>query len=132
MSIRNELLDLLNTPSKIDFWKDYGYTGSARSIYQNLFRYPVDRLFYWEEEDFSGSLFVVYTYKSHYIAVKGGFGSCSGCDHFEGTVGLNDLQRKLVEIVDEAQISENPYQIEIGEYSHPDLRRAFSRFLETI
>jgi hypothetical protein len=45
------------------------------------------RVFYWVEEDYQGSIFVVYEYifqnKTFYLCLSSGFGSCTGCDDWE-------------------------------------------------
>ena len=64
-----------------DIKKIYG----SRSFYKKLFKDPVKMIFYWCEEDWQGSLFVVYHYKNKYIYTKGYFGSCEACDGYPNT-----------------------------------------------
>jgi len=81
--VLQEYLNVLNTEDN-----DIQYYNS-QTVYKDLFHSPVERIFFWSEEDYQGSLFVIYKYvfnsQEYFIGIDGGFGSCSGCDAFEGT-----------------------------------------------
>lgn len=94
----------------------------SRSFYKKLFKTPIKMLFYWCEEDWQGSLFVIYSYKNKYIYISGYFGSCELCDSFPDTE--NDLERTFNNL----QITEDFSSIKLSEYSHPELIKNFDKF----
>lgn len=108
---------------------------NSRSVYTNLFKdnAPVKLIFKWIEEDYQGSLFVIYEYtefdKKYYLYISGRFGSCSGCDYWED---LNDnaieLKQALNELLDKMEVTNDKNKIELKEYAHPDLKLNFELF----
>lgn len=109
-----------------DIEKIYG----SRSFYKKLFKEPVKMVFYWCEEDWQGSLFVIYQYKSKYIYVHGGFGSCEICDAFPQT------EEELLRQFERLQVCEDITEINIHrryvDCTHPDLVKDFEKFKNKI
>ena len=105
-----------------DIEKIYG----SRSFYKKLFKEPVKMIFYWCEEEWQGSLFVIYQYKDKFIYTKGCFGSCEVCDAFP------DTEETLVNKFNSLQLCDNINDINIhGRYAdctHPDLIKDFEKF----
>ena len=106
--------------------KDLDKIYGSRSFYKKLFKEPVKMIFYWCEEDWQGSLFVVYSYKNKYIYTKGYFGSCEVCDAFP------DTEETLIKKFNSLEICEDINDISIhGRYSdctHPELVKDFEKF----
>lgn len=110
-----------------------------KSIYKQLFKNPVKNIFYWCEEDYTGSIFTVYEYLGKYICVYGEFGSCTGCgDIFlnfieDEDVSQEDLQEKLNQIFSNIIISENINDINLHNYNinytNPDLINKYNLWL---
>jgi hypothetical protein len=94
----------------------------SRSFYKKLFKAPVKMIFYWCEEDWQGSLFVIYSFKNKYIYIKGYFGSCEVCDNFP------DTEESLEKTFNNLQITDNIDNITLSDYSHPDLLKNFDKF----
>jgi hypothetical protein len=95
----------------------------SRSFYKGLFKEPVKMVFYWCEEDYQGSLFVIYKYENKYIYIHGGFGSCEVCD------GFPQSEDSLRKIFRNLEICDNIENIELAEYSHPDLVKDFEKYI---
>jgi len=95
----------------------------SRSFYKNLFKEPVKMGFYWCEEDYQGSLFVIYKYENKYIYIHGGFGSCEVCD------GFPQSEDSLRKIFRNLEICDNIENIKLSEYSHPDLVKDFEKYI---
>jgi hypothetical protein len=102
--------------------KDVGKIYGSRNFHKKMFKEPVKLLFYWCEEDWQGSLFVVYTYKQRYIYSSGAFGSCEVCDGFPQTE--EELMRKFRHL----KVSDSIQDIELHQYSHPELIKHFDKF----
>lgn len=98
----------------------------SRSYFKSLFREPVKRIFYWCEEDWQGSLFVIFSYKNRYIYTRGYFGSCEVCDGFPQSE--EEIERSFRSI----QVCDNLEEVNIHgynpEYTHPDLAKDFEKF----
>lgn len=98
----------------------------SRNFYKSLFRDQVKRIFYWCEEDFQGSLFVIYYYKNKYIYTRGYFGSCEVCD------GFPDTEESLLKEFTGLKISDTIEDIDIHgynpEFTHPELVKDFEKF----
>lgn len=94
----------------------------SRNFHKKMFKAPVKLLFYWCEEDWQGSLFVVYTYKHKYIYSSGGFGSCEVCDGFPQTE--EELMRKFRNLY----VTDSIQDIELHQYAHPELIKHFDKF----
>jgi len=109
------------------YYGSYGFVRTSRSVYRNLFMEPVKQLFYWEEEDWQGSIFALYEYSSYFVVVKGFFGSCSGCDPFEGAT-YEEVNERLQKIVTHAELYKDIRAVELSKYSHPDLVQEFEKF----
>jgi hypothetical protein len=101
-----------------DVEKIYGST----SFHKKLFKEPVKMVFYWCEEDWQGSLFVIYSYKNKYIYIDGGFGSCEICDGFPQSE--DSLMRKFNSL----NISDSIENISFSTYAHPELLKHFDKF----
>lgn len=119
------------------FTEHYGYCGNSCSVYSNLFYEPVERIFYWREEDWQGSLFVVYRLRIQdsadcYAYVMGYFGSCSGCDYIEGTKHAHELNLKVKNIFNDIQFTKDIQSIELGKCVHPDLLQNWKDYLDYV
>ena len=125
--IKQELKEYL-TRYDDSYFSRYGFQCNGRQVYKNLFTEPVKQLFYWQEEDWQGSTFAVYEYKNHFVVVGGYFGSCSGCDAFEGISTCEDISNILNKQVNDAEIHKNIMNIELSKYSHPELCEKFDKF----
>ena len=92
-------------------------------------------VFYWSEEDYSGSIFSIYEYnydnKLYYLCLSSSFGSCSGCDDWEnvlekGWCGEDNTQEKRDYILKEfnnVYVETNKENILLNKkYIHPQLR----------
>lgn len=100
-------------------------------IYKNLFKSPVERIFYWEEESFQGTVYVLYKYKNYYVSVIGFFGSCEGCDYIQGTKDIETLILKTNHIFDtKIDIYTDINDIVLSKYAHCDLQKELYDFLE--
>lgn len=102
--------------------KDVEQIYSSRDFHKRLFKEPVKLVFYWCEDDWQGSLFVVYTYKNKYIYIDSGFGSCDLCDEFP--LSEDSLMRKFKSL----NISDSIQNISLPTYSHPELLKHFDKF----
>jgi len=98
----------------------------SRDFYKNLFKKPIKRIFYWCEEDYQGSILVIYYYKNKYIYTKGSFGSCELCD------GFPDTEDALLEEFSDIEVCDKIEDINIHgynpEFTHPDLVKKFEKF----
>ena len=101
-----------------DVEKIYG----SRSFHKKMFKEPVKMAFYWCEEDWQGSLFVVYTYKNKYIYIHGGFGSCEVCD------GFPQSEENLIKTFQSLNVTDSIEDILLPIYTHPDLLKHFDKF----
>ena len=109
-----------------------GLNISGKDIYPNFFTYPVKRIFCWIEEDWSGDVFVIFDYKGFFVIVDGFFGSCCGCDEWEGIVNMGYLQEQLNKVFSNVMVYKSLYDININtvtKYRHRDLQVAFMNFL---
>lgn len=109
----------------------YGYCKNSQYVYFNLFNPPINRIFYWNEEDFQGMIYSVYEYENTFIFLSGSFGSCSGCDYWEGTRTLDELNAKLDKIFNNLTFYNSLSEIsktEFTKYTHPDAILAFTNF----
>jgi len=127
-SIKNELKKYYITEN--DLKKIY----NSIRFYKNLFKPPVKLLFYWQEEDWQGSLFVIYEYKyqlndiqiTKYIYIRGRFGSCEYCDN------VPDSNETLDKIFDILSICNQIKEIELPKYAHPELISCFQDFKKNL
>ena len=134
--IKKEMSNYLINFESDDLYEEYGYVGNSKTIYLKLFGEPVQNIFYWSEDDYQGSIYVVYKYTSrdnkiYYIVGDDAFGSCSECDCWEGTRDLKIMELKLSNTFNNLQIYENLNDIKLGKYTHPELVTCFNKFLET-
>jgi len=109
--------------------KDIERIYGSRSFYKKLFKEPVKRIFYWCEEEWQGSLFVVFQYKNRYIYVNGYFGSCEVCDGFPQDE--ESLERTFRNI----GVCNDINDITLGykpEFVNPDLSKDFEKFKNKI
>jgi hypothetical protein len=110
-----------------------------KNIYKQLFNFPVTNVFYWHEEDYQGSIYSIFQFKTYIILVRGGFGSCSGCDFwidlYEGRYNKYEMIRRGNEHIEKIYNSIEVYNsiddIVFGDYCHPDFKCQFERFKET-
>lgn len=110
--------------------KDTSDIYGSRDFYKNLFKDPIKMVFYWCEEDWQGSLFVIYSYttqsKQYYIYCDGYFGSCEMCDGFPNT------EKSLDSHFNKINICNNINEIVHGEYTHPELLIKFKEFKDAL
>jgi len=115
------------------FSKFYGYENNSIEIYNNFFTEPVKCIFSWIEDDWQGTIVCVYTYKNYYVYLRGDFGSCSGCDYFEGSSEV-EIADKLLKIFENIKIYKPENFIKIKEnfteYTHPDLIKKWDSFTQ--
>jgi hypothetical protein len=98
----------------------------SRSFYKSLFKEPIKRIFYWCEEDWQGSLFVIYYYKNKYIYTSGHFGSCEVCDGFpQDEEALQRTFRHIKVCDDVNDIDIHGYN---PKFTHPQLVKDFEKF----
>jgi hypothetical protein len=105
---------------------DYGI--NSLNIYKYLFIEPVERIFFWKEEDFSGSLFVIFKFENFYITVYGNYGSCPECDDIEGLEDPDELYEKIQDVFNNIQVYHSLNEIEIIDFYHPELKYALTNF----
>ena len=106
---------------------DIKYIYGSISFYKKLFKEPVKRIFYWEEDVWEGRLFVVYKYNTKYIYCSGHFGSCELCDNYPETDNeLNTIFNENIYICD--TIDEVCIHDVNKDYTHPKLIRDFEKF----
>jgi hypothetical protein len=114
----------------------YGCGINSCYIYKNLFKHPVKRIFEWIEDDFQGTVYVLFEYtynnKIYYISIKGRFGSCPGCDYIEGTADINTLLFKINNIFERIDICNDINDIVLSKYDHCDLQMKLYEFLNQI
>ena len=98
---------------------------------EDLFNYdPVapKRVFHWNEEDYQGSIFVVYEYTFenvlYYLYISSGYGSCSGCDYWLSATneGRSENTKEMHDYI-ETEFSNlcvvvNKNDIKLPRYSH--------------
>lgn len=125
--VKLELEQYLTKYDDDSWYNEYGFRRAGKYVYKKIFMEPVKQLFYWQEEDWQGSTFAVYEYKKKLVVVRGYFGSCSGCDAFEGST-REEVNERLHETVRRAEIYDDVRMIELSKYSHPELRQAFEKF----
>lgn len=132
--IKQELKKYIR-PITSGFDGEYGYGGNSSGVYKNFFTEPVERIFSWTEEDWQGIVVSIYKYKNYYVYLRGGFGSCSGCDYLEGSSEV-EIADKLLKIWDSIKIYKPESFIKIkenfGEYTHPDLIKKWDLFKDSI
>ena len=121
---KNEIKEFYVTVD--DIKKIYG----SRSFYKKLFKEPVKMIFFWCEEEWQGSLFVVYVYKNKYIYTKGYFGSCEVCDSYpqsEESILKKFNSLCICDNIDDVNIhGYNP------EFTHNNLVKDFEKFKNKI
>ena len=118
------------------FWKAYH---NSVEFYDKLFNPPVELLFYWNTEDYSGETFSVYRYldnlgsgPSKFIYIQGGFGSCEMCDDLPYTQEDLDRIYENVRICDTVQEIDLAYNKLNPKYLNPDLVNQFLFFKQKI
>lgn len=120
---------------KAKFLKDFT---SCDQVYDKLFNPPVELVFYWCIEDYSGPLFAVYKYQSEkdseienkekFIYVQGEYGSCEMCDP------LPYNEETLLRVYDDVRICDSIDEIDLAymkidaSYLSPSLVKEFSAF----
>lgn len=127
-TIKNELKKYLIHLDSSYFIKEYGCEVNSISLYRNLFSKPVEQIFFWKEEAYSGSLFVVFKYNNKFISIYGSFGCCVQCDFIEGTGEYNEIFEKVNKIFNSIEIHNSFQDIHIPHFYHPQLKYKFSRF----
>lgn len=80
-----------------------GFMGNGKTIYYNLFKFPVERIFYCEDESYSGDVLVIFKYNNIYIVGYGNFGSCEICDMWEGIKTLHELRHSIENVFSRLQ-----------------------------
>lgn len=123
-----ELRKCMNMYTEKDFDDTYGFFGSGRSIYYNLFKEPVKRLYYYSEEFYSGSIIVLYEYKGVYIVVYGSFGSCHVCDSWEGINNLQELRSELETVFARMEYYNSIDEIRVHTFYSDEIRSNFNEF----
>ena len=105
--------------------------GNSKTVYQALFGSPVIKLlFYWGEDDYQGSLFVVHhnLLNNTFFYTKGIFGSCEGDDYFEICETEDEFNEKLNTVFNNGSVVDHLDKIELDDYSHPKLIAKWSAF----
>jgi hypothetical protein len=110
------------------FLKEYQlkYIYGSRSFYKKLFKKPVEKLFYWCEDEWQGQQFVIYKYKNKYIYAYANFGSCEGCDYYPYNTDLLNKSFNSLNIcndIDNINIHKSK-----PEYTHPEFIKEFNKF----
>jgi hypothetical protein len=118
------------------FYKNYR---NSVEFYDKLFNPPVELVFYWNTEDYSGHTFSVYKYlgnlgsgPSKFIYIEGEFGSCEMCDNLP--YSQEDLDRvyeniRICDTVQEIDLAYNKLDVK---YLNPDLVNKFLFFKQKI
>ena len=75
-------------------------------------------------------VYVIFKYKNTYILSNGSFGSCSGCDYWEGTRTIQELTIKLERVFNNLTFYQSLSDIKFNEYTHPDMINSFNNFVE--
>ena len=94
----------------------------SRLFYSKLFKYPVESVFYWCEEDWYGSIFVIYKYLDNFIYSDGYFGSCEICENYTKD---ND---SLDNIFNNFKIVTNLDDITFTHFTNKNLKISFENF----
>ena len=97
-------------------------------VFKVLFEPPVKLIFYWGEDDYQGSLFVVYQMDNVFFYIESRFGSCGGCDAFEACISIIECNNEIESTFNEGQVCTDLNVIEFGKYSHPELISSWNAF----
>lgn len=111
---------------KINEKNEFGSSG--KSVYYNLFKEPVNRIFYCSEPEYSGTILVIFKYKGIYIVSVGSFGSCHICDSWEGIDSLDELQIDLERVFSRLQYYTSIDQIKLDYIYSPYIKKKFEDF----
>jgi hypothetical protein len=98
----------------------------SRTFYKKLFKKPVEKLFYWCEDDLQGQLFVIYKYKNKYIYISANFGSCEVCDFYPYNSEL--LNKSFNSLIICNNIDNINIHIKDSKYTHTELVKLFNKF----
>jgi len=123
--MKRDLEKYLNIPKF-----EYGSPG-AKHVYKHMFTAPIKMIFSWEEEDWQGTVYVIYEYvlnnKPYYIEVNGHFGSCGGCDPFMDADNEQYKDRIIKALKTECNVYTSLSRIPIRKYIHPELKQKISQ-----
>lgn len=88
-------------------------------------------VFHWREEDYQGSIFVVYeyTFKNvlYYLYISSGYGSCSGCDSWLAAIdeGYCENKQEMHDYIEteynNLYVVDDKNDIKLSPYSHSTL-----------
>lgn len=127
-TIKNDLKKHLIHLDSSYFIDEYGCEVNSVSLYRNLFSKPVEKVFFWKEDSYSGYLVVLFKYNSKFISIYGSFGSCAQCDFIEGTEDYDEIFEKINKIFQSIEIHNSLQDIHLPGFYHPELKYKFSRF----
>jgi len=95
-----------------------------------MFDEHVHKVFEWREDNYQGSVFVVYKLDDMFIYGHGSFGSCSGCDSWIDATP-QQKQTVLEDLLNGFQSVHQISDIAFGKYIHSELRQAWYDFVRT-
>jgi hypothetical protein len=138
-NIKNILIDYLNFNPPVrpikNLFLPQKYTYNTQSIDSQEIQGPILQ-FYWEEDDWQGTIFAVYTFNhdnnTYYLALKSGFGSCSGCDRWRASRNVLEKKEYIMKEFSNICIYVNKLDIlrdYYYTYLHPDCRKKLNIFL---
>jgi hypothetical protein len=116
--------------SEADILPDIGFPCNANYIFQNLYRSPIELLFFWIEEEFDGKVFAIYLIEDVYIVCQGDFSNVPGYDYFLGTLDINELHFKTDCIHYSSRCFGNLDEIGFSSTAHFDLVESFNEFVK--
>jgi hypothetical protein len=95
-------------------------------------------VFSWKEEDYQGSILVIYKYKYCYLYLESGFGSCSGCDSWLSATDYGDplenieaIQNCILREYNSLKVSFDT-QFNLSDYLHPDCKQALNDWVSRL
>jgi hypothetical protein len=100
------------------------------SIHENMFTEPIEKIFFWIEEDYQGDGFVVYHFGDNYLFAYFCYGSCDQCSEEAGSTPIECFDNLLVS----QELSMNMLEVAFSkdlQFVDPDLVEEFKKYLET-
>lgn len=99
-------------------------------IHINMFTKPIEKIFFWVEDDYSGEGFVVYRFGDNYLFKSFGFGSCDKCDFAITSTFLDCFDNLFVS----QELSMNMLEIAFSKdqrFLDPELVKEFGSYVST-
>lgn len=97
--------------------------------------YSPKLVFSWKEEDYQGSILVIYKYKAYYLYLESRFGSCSGCDSWLSATDhewdTEDIQNCILREYNSLKVSFDT-QFNLNDYLHPDCKKALNDWISQL